>query len=323
MRDVRRRAVVIGDGQMAAQCAKLILAHQHFEIPVLIHHESGHQWGSAVPKLAKSSGISCLPASNVNDHAVVSALRQVAPDVVFSVNNWDIIRSELLEIPADGVINFHNGPLPSYRGVNVPSWAIINGETQHGVTWHFVTKKIDGGDIVASETFEIGESETAISLTLRCIATGVKLFGGLLDRYAAGDLVALPQRGEGRYFSARDLPPNRGYLDLRMGFDHLSALVRGLTFRPFDNLFTYPRLRTAGETLLVSDIAFREGRLPGKPWTCGRIQDIGDREVTICAGDAVVALSGLMLEDLSEPAISEIAHRCRLAAGECLPLQDH
>ncbi len=317
----RRRAVIIGDGQMAAQCAKLILAHQYFEIPVLVHHESGHQWGSAVPKLAKSSGIRCLPAANVNDQAVINALKQAAPDVVFSVNNWDIIRSELLEIPAHGVINFHNGPLPAYRGVNIPSWAIINGESQHGVTWHFVTGKIDGGDIVASETFEIDETETAISLTLRCIATGVKLFGGLLDRYAVGSLVASPQRGEGRYFSARDLPPNRGYLDVSMNFKLLSALVRGLSFRPFDNLFTYPRLRTAGETLLVTELAFREARQPGKPWTCGKIQDIGEREVTVCAGDAVVALSGLMLEDLSEPAISDIARRCGLVVGECLPLQ--
>ena len=51
--------------------------------------------------------------------------------------------------------NFHDGPLPRYAGLFSSSWAIVNNEKTHGVTWHKITKKIDAGDIVASKKFKI------------------------------------------------------------------------------------------------------------------------------------------------------------------------
>src|SRR5690606_35223216 len=123
-------------------------------------------------------------------------------------------------------LNFHNGPLPAYCGVKVPSWAFSIGERSHGVTWHYVSGSIDAGDVVARASFELAEDETAISLTFRCIEAGLKLLPALLDQYVAGELEALPQQGEARYYSFRD-SPNQGYLDFTLGFDRLSALVRG------------------------------------------------------------------------------------------------
>jgi methionyl-tRNA formyltransferase len=303
---------------MAAQCATLIAEHEAFARPAIIQHGAGKQWSSQMEKVIGQFGLNQLTVGNVNDEDAVAWLKRLQPDLIFSVNNWDLIHADLLAVPADGIINFHNGPLPAYRGVNIPSWAIMNGEQLHGVTWHFVTAEIDAGDIVATETFELSSKETAISLTLRCIKTGLQLFPRLLDQYASGGIASSPQEGEGRYYSASTSPPNEGYLDFNWPFERLSAIVRGLSFRPFDNPFTYPRIHAGTETLLISGISFCERRKEGNPWECGEIRAIDGKGILVRARDGLVRLSGLMEEDLRQATLPGLADRYGLAPGGIL-----
>jgi methionyl-tRNA formyltransferase len=303
---------------MAARCARLIAEHEAFTRPVIIHHGAGKQWSSQMEKVTRQFGMDQLTVGNVNDDDAVEYLKNAGPDIVFSVNNWDVIHAEVLAIPGDGIVNFHNGPLPEYRGVNIPSWAIMNGERRHAVTWHFVTAEIDAGDIVATKTFDLSPKETAISLTLRCIKTGLELFSPLLDQYASGSLASSPQKGEGCYYSAKVRPPNEGYLDFNWRFDRLSAIVRGLTFRPFENPFTYPKIRVGEGSLLVSEISFCEGRPASGDWICGEIRGIDSQGIVVRAQDGLVRLSGLMEEDLRPASIAELTDRHGLTTGSAL-----
>ena len=58
-----------------------------------------------------------------------------------------MIPDPVLALAARGAINFHDGPLPRYAGLNAPVWAILNREPAHGVTWHLIEGGIDEGDI--------------------------------------------------------------------------------------------------------------------------------------------------------------------------------
>jgi methionyl-tRNA formyltransferase len=303
---------------MAAQCARLVAEHEAFARPAIVHHATAKQWSPQMEKVTEQFGLDQLTVGNVNDQESVAWLKRLRPDIAFSVNNWDVIRSEVLAIPRDGIVNFHNGPLPEYRGVHVPSWAIMNGESSHAVTWHFVSAEIDAGDIVATKSIELGPKETAISLTLRCIKAGVALFSPLLDQYASGGLASSPQKGEGRYYSARTPPPNQGYLDFNWPFDRLSAIVRGLNFRPFDNPFAYPKISLGKDTLLVSDISFLGGCVEGESRACGEICALEGKGIVVRAEDGLVRLSGLMKEDLTQAGLSELASHYGLAVGRIL-----
>jgi methionyl-tRNA formyltransferase len=262
-----------------------------------------------------------LPVDNVNDAAAVATINEVRPDIIFSVNNWDVIRGDLLAIPRDGIINFHNGPLPRYRGVNSPSWAIINGEQNHGVTWHLVDENIDTGDIVATSAFELALNETAVSLMFKCMSKGTELLTPLLHRYVSGRLDARPQEGDSRYYSAKELP-NGGYLDFEQPFDRLSALVRGLTFRPFENQFTYPKIQTPDRTLLVSSIARDTDRPGNESETCGEVLGLDNRGVLVRAQDCPVRLSGLMDDDLADISGAEAFKSRGLRVGTVLRAQN-
>ncbi|WP_176793812.1 methionyl-tRNA formyltransferase [Rhodospira trueperi] len=76
------------------------------------------------------------------------AVRHLAPDLIF-VNSYSLmVRGDILRVPRLGGINLHGALLPEFRGPNPIQWAILNGETQTGVTLHHMTETFDAGDIV-------------------------------------------------------------------------------------------------------------------------------------------------------------------------------
>src|SRR5690606_6410745 len=94
-----------------------------------------------------------------HDANLYDQLKDIEFDYLFSIANLKIITEEILTLPKKGAINFHDGLLPGYSGLNVPSWAIINDEKIHGITWHFMTRKIDAGDIISQVEFSIDDNE--------------------------------------------------------------------------------------------------------------------------------------------------------------------
>ena len=59
-------------------------------------------------------------------------------------------------------------PLPAYAGVHAASWALLNGEKEHGVTWHLMSRRIDAGDILKQERFAIGSRDKAEDVNRAC-----------------------------------------------------------------------------------------------------------------------------------------------------------
>ena len=127
-------------------------------------------------------------------------------DFLFSVAYLEIVPEAVLR-QATTAVNFHDGPLPGYAGLNVTSWAIANGEETHAVTWHEMTREVDRGDIVAEATFPIDPDETALSLNARCFEAGAETFAGMVRDLAAGRLRPRPQdERPGRMLRRRDRP---------------------------------------------------------------------------------------------------------------------
>lgn len=75
---------------------------------------------------------------------------------IFSIVNRHLIPNELIALPQHLAINYHEAPLPNYAGVHATSWAIMNREVKHGITWHVMTERVDAGDILKQHFVEIG-----------------------------------------------------------------------------------------------------------------------------------------------------------------------
>lgn len=236
--------MVIGDGKTAADAAVVVAGTSGVEAVAWLHH-SDDAWSAAMAgKLGKNHPVIGIEAcQHVSDASARAALDTFAPHLMLSANNFDIIPGALIASLPDGAINFHNGPLPDYRGVNIPSWAIINGERQHGVVWHRVDAGIDTGAVLARAAFEMAADETAATLTMRCIQQGLALLPALITRYCDGCLREEPRPARpGRLYRRHDTPAE-GIVNPEWPPERIDALLRGLNFRPFPNPFVKPGVR--------------------------------------------------------------------------------
>ena len=130
------------------------------------------------PARIKNDEAKQLFASHDADVAVVVAYGRILPD-------------EFLRAPRRGCINVHFSLLPLYRGAAPANWAIVNGETETGVTTMFIEPTLDTGPILLQRKTEIGETETAPELMQRLAEFGAGLLSETLTRL--DDLTPRPQ----------------------------------------------------------------------------------------------------------------------------------
>lgn len=102
-----------------------------------------------VKQCALQHSLPVLQPEKLNDEQFISALKKYAPDL-FVIVAFRILPREVYTIPSKGAFNLHASLLPKYRGAAPINWAIINGETETGVTSFFLQDKVDTGNIILS-----------------------------------------------------------------------------------------------------------------------------------------------------------------------------
>lgn len=90
----------------------------------------------------------------------VDQVHSLAPDLIIVHSYSMLLPPEILAIPTFGCINIHAALLPQYRGANPIQWAILNSETETGVTMHWMTDKFDTGDIIAQRRVPVYIDDT-------------------------------------------------------------------------------------------------------------------------------------------------------------------
>jgi methionyl-tRNA formyltransferase len=115
----------------------------------------------------RAHGIPEHTPEDVNAPAFLDELRAREVDLVVSIACPQIVRSELLECPPEGVINIHGALLPKYRGKLPSFWVLANGEERTGVTVHYMNESLDDGPIIVQKEVPIRPNDTLHSLVLR------------------------------------------------------------------------------------------------------------------------------------------------------------
>ena len=110
---------------------------------------------SKVRKLCSKKNIPVWSTLDVNESSFIRKIKNCNIDLVLSAAFPQIFSKRLIEIPRRGSVNFHPSLLPKFRGAHPHFWAIAKGETESGISAHFMTERIDDGDIIAQISFEI------------------------------------------------------------------------------------------------------------------------------------------------------------------------
>ncbi len=147
---------------------------------------------SAVKKYAAAHDLPVLQPVRLKDPAFLQELADLKADLQVVVA-FRMLPEAVWNMPPKGTINLHASLLPQYRGAAPINWAIINGETESGVTTFFLKHEIDTGDIIFSEKVPVGDTDTAGDLHDRLMEVGAALLVRTVKAIEAGNYQETPQ----------------------------------------------------------------------------------------------------------------------------------
>jgi methionyl-tRNA formyltransferase len=288
---------IIGNEQMVQSCIGILNEMPGTEISFLLYDISKLNPKNPLDAFCVKNGIKAKGIDRLNTPENYEFIKTHRPDYLLSINNFFIIKTDVLSLPEKGTINFHNSAPSKYHGINIPSWVIINGEESHGAMWHFVEKTIDTGDVISFGEFPVTKNETAASLMVKCIKRGIELFPELIKQLVGNNITRIPQAANASYYGKKDFPENKGYIDFKKTAKEIDQLVRGLNYLPFDNPYLYSKVKHREKEVIINAVkieALKEAAIPGK------IVFIDANAVHIECKDAVISISDAMDESFEE-----------------------
>lgn len=146
-------------------------------------------------KIATKNSIPFLIHRNVNSSEFLVSIKHLNCDLFVSMSFNQIFKKEIIEMPSLGTINCHAGKLPFYRGRNILNWALINDETEFGITVHYVDSGVDTGDIIIQECFPITDQDNYRTLLERAYVGCAELLDRAISEIISGKVVRKPQAG--------------------------------------------------------------------------------------------------------------------------------
>lgn len=234
-------------------------------------------------------------------------------DYLFSITNLSVLPASVLSLARRAAINFHDGPLPGYAGLNTPAWAILNGEAMHGITWHLMTDLIDRGQILAERAIVLDPEETALTLNAKCFAAGMETFEELVGQIARSSLCPTPQPTRvGRYYGRRDRPSSAGLLRWNQPAQAIRRVVRALLFGPHHNPLGSAKAMFDGALMIVQAATPTMTESSTPPGTIVRIEP--DR-IIVATTTLNLAISGLALLDGTALTVAEAVAKFGFQAG--------
>ncbi len=145
-----------------------------------------------VKTFALEYNLKVLQPENLKDEKFIAELKSLNPDL-FVVVAFRILPKEVFTIPPLGTINLHASLLPKYRGAAPINWAIINGETETGVTTFFINEKVDTGNIILQKKIKIDLDETAGEVHDKLSLLGAEALLETIKLIESGNVNPIPQ----------------------------------------------------------------------------------------------------------------------------------
>lgn len=233
-------------------------------------------------------------------------------DWLLSLAHLEVIDAPTLARARRGAINFHDGPLPERAGLNAPVWALLDGETDHAITWHRIAGGVDGGPVLLRVPVPVQPGDTALTLNARCWAAALDSLPSVLKMIECGEDQGTPQPGPIQRMHRRaDRPRGAGVIDPERAAADNARLVQALDHGPYGNPMLAAKLDTGAALLLVASAEEVTGTPSARPGEV--LEATTDRLRLACARGSALELSGFATLD-GQPC----PHG--LAAGDLLPL---
>lgn len=301
------RCALVGADTLLIECGRMLLDHGHDIVSVAAGSARVKEW-------AANAGIAVHDIDAIDAWADVLTERSV--DHVFAITHLQLLPTSVVSAPRGLCINFHDGPLPEYAGLNTPVWGILRGETQWGVTWHCIDNGVDTGDVLLQRRFDIADRETSLSLNTRNFEEALDSFSELLDRIETDRLhpTAQDPRVPRGVFGRANRPD--GVLNFETSAGDVDRVVRALHFGSHHNPVAAAVLWHPAGAVTVGASEPTANAIGGAPSTVLAIDSLS---ITVACSTGAVILRELRRLDGTACSVREFVELTGIELGAQMP----
>jgi len=264
--------------------------------------------GSPIKQIALENNIKILQPQKLKDDSFIHQLKQLEADV-YIVVAFRILPSEVFSIPKLGTINLHASLLPKYRGAAPINWAIINGESETGVTTILIDEKIDTGNMLMQKKVKISDDMTAGALHDVLAEVGADILNKTLDKLSAGTLT-IEKQDNTLATKAPKLDKALCHVDFNQPAKNVYNLIRGLN--PYPAAFIYHHDK---QIKLFDCSVVNLNCVNDQP---GTVIDASKSDFTISCAQGCVSVKEVQLQGKRRMSVKDFFNGYHLEIGEHL-----
>lgn len=295
------RIVFMGTPEFAVESLKTLVENGYNVVGVITAPDKPAGRGlkvteSAVKRYAVSVDLPVLQPEKLKNPAFLEELTTLKADLQIVVA-FRMLPEAVWAMPPLGTFNLHASLLPQYRGAAPLNWAVINGETETGVTTFLLSHEIDTGQILFREKETILPGDTVGALHDRLMTRGARLVVETVDALASGDYIPVSQEEllaeSGELKSAPKIFRETMRIDWNQPAESLRNLVRGLS--PYPVAWTILRYRETGAEIEMKIFGSETGGIRENETPHGSIRSDSKKLLEVACGDRWLQITDLQL----------------------------
>ena len=231
------RILFMGTSEFAVPALRELITHEFEPIGVVTQPDrpSGRGKRLTAPPVkifATEHNLPIYQPEKVREPSFLRILESLTPDVIIVAAFGQLLPQTVLDIPPCGTLNLHPSLLPKYRGAAPIQWALINGETQTGVTLMLLDAGEDTGNIISTASIPIRDKDTAFTLTDQLAELGANQLIRLLTDMPVGAPPPATPQNDAMATHAPRLTKEIGHIDWNQPATTIHNLVRGTAIWP-------------------------------------------------------------------------------------------
>ena len=304
----------MGTPEISATCLRRLIEDGHNVTSVISREDKPRGRGNVMTPtptklLALENNIPVYTPKTLRDDEFSELLSKLSPDIIVVVAYGKILPKGVIDFPKYGCINLHVSLLPKYRGAAPMQRAIMEGESETGVTIMYMDEGLDTGDIIAREVFAIGPDDDFEAIHDRSAEIGSALLSKTIFDIA-GENVKREKQNDDLATYAKKVEKEDCKLDFTLSAKKLDFIIRGVT--PIPGAFAYLN----GKMLKIN-----KAKPINKKAEAGKvvaIDDKGEGSITVGTGDGSLVITAVIPEGKGKMSAGDFIRGRKIALGDIL-----
>lgn len=308
------RVMFMGTPDISATCLKTLISSGIEVVAVVTGADKPRGRGNVMTptptkRVALEAGIPVYTPATLRDEAFAALLSKIDPELIAVVAYGKILPGSVINYPKYGCVNVHVSLLPKYRGAAPMQRAIMEGETETGVTIMQMDEGLDTGDIISQVSFPILAADNFETVHDTSAEIGADLLVRTIGDIESGRAVRTPQDNSLATYAAK-IEKSDCKIDFSLPAAVLDCRIRGTT--PIPGAFCY----LGGKMLKIYNAAPAKGR--GKPGEVIDLDGKGEGSFTVACGEGALIVRGVIPEGKGKMSAGDFVRGRKISLGDIL-----